>query len=82
MSTKIADLMPDVAAAAEKAIGALVDHEIPHAVTSTLRTEAEQAALFAQGRQLLPTVNMLRSAADMPPSARRRTSTPLPTATA
>lgn len=67
MSTKISDLIPDVAAAATAAIQDMLDRHVPHAVTSTLRTEAEQAALFAQGRQLLPTVNMLRSAADLPP---------------
>jgi peptidoglycan L-alanyl-D-glutamate endopeptidase CwlK len=36
-------------------------------VTSTRRTEAEQLALFAQGREKLSLVNKLRTGAGMPP---------------
>jgi peptidoglycan L-alanyl-D-glutamate endopeptidase CwlK len=36
-------------------------------VTSTLRTEAEQLALFAQGRKVLKTVNEFRAEAGLPP---------------
>ena len=67
MSVKIEDLVPEVAIVAQRCLNALVTMSIPHAVTSTLRTEAEQVALFAQGRQLLPTVNVLRGVAGLPP---------------
>lgn len=66
MSTKLADLRPDVQGKVQLALEALKAAGIPFAVTSTLRTEAEQMALFAQGRDPLVTVNMLRSQAGMP----------------
>ena len=69
MDTKISDLMPDVASAATSAIQTMLDRHVGHAVTSTLRTLAEQQALFAQGRELLATVNLLRSKAGMTPLA-------------
>ncbi len=66
MSTKLEDLTPDTQARAVKAIADLVARGIPYAVTYTLRTYAEQAALYAQGRQDLLTVNALRDAAGLP----------------
>lgn len=67
MSTKISDLAPDVAAAATAAIQDMLDRHVPHAVTSTLRTTAEQVALHAQGREDLGTVNRLRELAGLAP---------------
>ncbi len=67
MSVKVEDLLPEVAAVAQRCLNAMVTMGIPHAVTSTLRTQAEQQALYAQGRQLLPTVNVLRGVAGLPP---------------
>ena len=67
MSVKISDLMPDVASAAQNGIDALNRFGIPYAVTSTLRTVDEQAALFAQGRESLDRVNALRKTANMYP---------------
>ena len=42
MSVKVEDLIPEVAAVAQRCLNALVTMGIPHAVTSTLRTLAEQ----------------------------------------
>lgn len=67
MSTKLTDLQADVQGHAQFALEQLTAEGIPHAVTSTLRTEAEQIALYAQGRDALLTVNQLRSAAGMLP---------------
>jgi peptidoglycan LD-endopeptidase CwlK len=67
MNTNIDDLQSDVAARAHASMAALKVSGIPAAVTSTLRTEAVQMALFAQGRDALPAVNLLRSQAGMPP---------------
>jgi peptidoglycan LD-endopeptidase CwlK len=66
MSKALADLLPDVQARATKALADLKARGIPYAVTYTLRTYAEQAALYAQGRQDLLTVNSLRDAAGLP----------------
>ena len=65
MSVKVEDLVPEVAAVAQRCLNALVTMGIPHAVTSTLRTLAEQQALFAQGRQSQSDVNILRRIAGM-----------------
>jgi len=67
MSKNIEDLAEDVRAHAWAFVTTLTAKGIPHVVTSTLRTEAEQMALYAQGRDPLPTVNMLRSAAGLSP---------------
>lgn len=69
MSRSIDDLVPEVALKAAKVIGIMVDFQIPHAVTSTLRTTEEQQALYAQGRKPLAEVNGLRAAAGMAPIA-------------
>ncbi len=66
MSTKINDLLPVVAKAAQAAINEMVLKKIPFVITSTMRTDAEQIALFAQGRQSLDAVNALRLKAVMP----------------
>jgi peptidoglycan L-alanyl-D-glutamate endopeptidase CwlK len=67
MSTKLESLMPECAAAAMRALADLKLRDIPYAVTSTLRTTAEQVALYAQGRESLIAVNAKRAAADMAP---------------
>ena len=66
MSRRIDDLLPLVAVAAARAMADLKARGVPAVVTSTLRTEAEQAALYAQGRESLASVNAKRSAAGMP----------------
>ncbi len=65
MSSRINDLAPDVIPKAEAFIAALKAQSIPFFVSSTLRTEAEQVALFAQGREGLEAVNAKRIAAGM-----------------
>lgn len=40
---------------------------IPFMITSVARTVKEQVALYSQGRDPLPTVNLLRKAAGLPP---------------
>ena len=66
MSRRLEDLLPRVAAAAARALADLKARGVPVAVTSTLRTQAEQAALYAQGREPLAAVNAKRAAAKMP----------------
>jgi peptidoglycan L-alanyl-D-glutamate endopeptidase CwlK len=65
MSTKLEDLTPDTQAKAQAALDDCAAQGIPVVVTYTLRTEAEQAALYAQGRQPLIAVNALRAAAGL-----------------
>jgi len=67
VSRALADLLPDARAAAELALADLKAREIPHFISSTLRTTAEQRALYAQGRETLAAVNILRSGAGMAP---------------
>lgn len=66
MSRRLEDLLPRVAAAAARALADLKARGVLVSVTSTLRTQAEQAALYAQGREPLSSVNAKRSAAKMP----------------
>jgi peptidoglycan L-alanyl-D-glutamate endopeptidase CwlK len=66
MSKALADLLPDVQIKATAALANLKARGIPYVVTYTLRTYAEQAALYAQGRQDLLTVNSLRDVAGLP----------------
>jgi peptidoglycan LD-endopeptidase CwlK len=66
MKTSLDLLRPDVAANARAALDDLEEGGIPYAVTSTLRTTAEQVALYAQGRKPLDQVNALRLLADLP----------------
>ena len=60
-------LAPNVQRAAQNALDDLDGKGLPYAVTSTVRTYMEQAALFAQGRNSLVLVNSRRAAAGMPP---------------
>lgn len=66
MSTRIEDLTQATQVAAARALADLKARGIPYIVTYTLRTYAEQAALYAQGRQSLMVVNTLRQAAGLP----------------
>ena len=66
MSIKLEDLTPETQKAAAAAIADLNDRGVNFIVTYTLRTYAEQAALYAQGRQDLLTVNSLRDVAGLP----------------
>lgn len=66
MSTKLEDLTVATQIAAAKALADLKTRGIPYIVTYTLRTYAEQAALYAQGRQSLMAVNTLRARAGLP----------------
>lgn len=67
MSTKLEDLTPATQAAAARALAALKASAVPYVVTYTLRTYAEQAALYAQGRKQLEIVNAMRATAKLPP---------------
>jgi peptidoglycan L-alanyl-D-glutamate endopeptidase CwlK len=71
MSTKLEDLQPDVQFKAREGLTDLADACIPFVVTSTLRTLDEQIALYAQGRQPLAAVNVLRAKAGMAPIVQR-----------
>lgn len=66
MSTKLEDLAPEAEALAKAALIDCAAANIDVIVTYTLRTEAEQAALYAQGRQSLIAVNALRAQAGLP----------------
>src|SRR5271157_2424031 len=67
MSKNIEDLSDDVKPKAWASVELLTEKGISHIVTSTLRTEAEQIALYAQGRDPILTVNQLRSTAGLDP---------------
>lgn len=67
MSRALADLLPDAQAAATRALDDLKDREIPYYVLATLRTLAEQKALYAQGREPLSVVDSIRESAGLPP---------------
>jgi len=67
MSTRLEDLTPDTQAKAQAALDDLAMRDVPAIVTYTYRTQAEQAALYAQGRQSLITVNSLRTLAGLAP---------------
>lgn len=61
MSRKLTDLTPDASIRAGKAIADLLRKNRPHVVTYTRRTEAEQYALWLQGRKPLAEVNFARA---------------------
>ncbi len=61
------DLCPAVRLRLEKLQAAAAHEQIGFEVIFTLRTEAEQLALFAQGRETVDEVNRLRHDAGMPP---------------
>jgi len=65
MSVKLEDLKPQVMAAAVLALQELKQANFPVIVTYTLRTDAEQIALYAQGRKTLKEVNALRAVAGL-----------------
>lgn len=67
MSVSLGDLVPEVARKAGHLVKELDRRGIRYLVTSTLRTQAEQVALFAQGRAELEVVQALRRIADMRP---------------
>lgn len=60
VSKKLSDLKPIAATKATAALADLKRDGVPCVVTYTLRTTAEQNALFAQGREPLDTVNAKR----------------------
>ena len=62
MSRRIEELLPEVQPKARAFLSLI---PIAYVVTSTLRTEAEQAALYAQGRAPLEAVNARRAIAGM-----------------
>ena len=65
MSRRIADLAPDFQDTARAVMREL--EGLPVLLFQTLRTTAEQAAFWAQGRRELSVVNELRAIADLPP---------------
>lgn len=68
-SRSLDDLLPPVRDAARRALADLDAREIHYAITSTLRTLAEQQALYAQGRHSLPVVQSMRATAGLGPIA-------------
>lgn len=67
MNRSVETLVPAVRAMFEKMKKLADEKGIGFTLTSTLRTEAEQLALFAQGRKTLKTVNVLRARAALAP---------------
>ena len=65
MSREITALHPTVQRMAHAMISAVEARKTSLIVTCTLRTSVEQAALYAQGRQGLREVNILRTAAGL-----------------
>jgi peptidoglycan L-alanyl-D-glutamate endopeptidase CwlK len=70
-SRSIEDLHPAVEPMCRRFLEICGERGIRVVVTSTLRTEAEQIALFAQGRKNINTVNELRHEAGLPPVSER-----------
>jgi len=66
-SRRLQDLHPIVAGLCRTFLALCKERGIDVRITSTLRTEAEQLALFAQGRKSLREVNALRAEAGLPP---------------
>lgn len=67
MSHKIEDLCQVVQGICKTFIGACKERGIAIIITSTLRTDAEQLAYFAQGRKSLKAVNEFRRQAGLSP---------------
>lgn len=61
MSRKLEDLTPEARMCAGKAMATLLLESVPFVVTYTLRSEAEQYALWCQGRKPLKEVNEARA---------------------
>lgn len=72
LSRRIEDLHPTLQRMYEKLEAACQRLRIDIIPTSTLRTEAEQLALYAQGRKNLKTVNYIRATAGLGPITRKR----------
>jgi len=66
-SRNIKDCTESLQAKIKKFTIAMFDAGIPFVITCTARTVKEQVALYAQGRDDLVIVNMLRCAAGLPP---------------
>lgn len=66
---KLKTLEPEVQVLAEKLLDDLQAHGVEAIITWGRRTPAQQAALYAQGREPLADVNALRKAAGMAPLA-------------
>ena len=71
------DLCPVVRLRLEKLQAAAAHEQIGFEVIFTLRTEAEQLALFAQGRKTVDEVNRLRHDAVMPPITEEQNKRPV-----
>jgi len=67
MSRDISLLKPSVQDMVYQAIAIMKAQSVQYAITSTLRTVAEQQALYAQGRQPIDVVNELRVKTGMGP---------------
>lgn len=67
MKPRIADMTPNLQIKFAAFSARMAEAGIPFALTCVLRTEQEQEALYAQGRELLVKVNELRSKAKMRP---------------
>jgi len=65
-SRKISDLTPSMQAKFKRFAALMLQKGIPFTVTCTARTVDEQAALYAQGRKNLLSVNVLRNMAGLP----------------
>ena len=66
-SRKIEDLVPKLQMLYYQFKAKMDLAKIPFIVTCTARTVKEQVALYAQGRQILNEVNVLRAQAQLPP---------------
>ena len=68
MSNRIEDLTPECQATFAEFKAKLDADQIPFAVVFTLRSTAEQVALYTQGRKPLDVVNSYRQVAGLPPT--------------
>jgi peptidoglycan LD-endopeptidase CwlK len=71
MSTRVESLAPRMIPLVQKMERLLKERGIRYAITCTTRTQAEQDALHAQGRNPLDQVNALRATAGMQPISQR-----------
>lgn len=67
MKPRIADMQPELQVKYAAFAARLSEAAIPFALLCVLRTPAEQAAYYAQGRETLAEINRLRAAANMRP---------------
>jgi len=66
-SRKIEDLTEEMQELYSKFADKMTENGLDFIITCTARTVTEQRALYAQGRQSLNTVNLLRKEAGLPP---------------